>query len=381
MPGMDSGADVSDPTVTEAFKAALLHQGLVALLILAALGLAWAGLRVRGSRAPVPPEPAGRRLLRIGFGLLWVFDGVLQAQPKMAADLPAKVIEPVAASSPPWVQHVVSWAETTWSAHPVPAASAAVWIQVGIGTWLLVAARGRWSRLAGLAGLGWGLAVWVFGESFGGIFGPGLSWLTGAPGAALCYAVAGALIALPGRAWRTARLGRLTLAGLGMFLAGMAVLQAWPGRGLWQGTVHGQPGTLTSMVQSMATTSQPHFLSAMVAGFGSVNAAHGFAVNLVVVAALALAGLVFLSGRPWLIRPALIAITAVSLADWVLIEDFGFLGGLGTDPGSMPPFVLLAVAGYLALARAPAAGTIRSDHQALAAPAAVGSASASESGC
>jgi cytochrome oxidase Cu insertion factor (SCO1/SenC/PrrC family) len=38
------------------------------------------------------------------------------------------------------------------------------------------------------------------------------------------------------------------------------------------------------------------------------------------------------------------------LADWVLIEDIGFLGGLGTDPNSMIPFALLAVSGYLALA-------------------------------
>ncbi len=37
------------------------------------------------------------------------------------------------------------------------------------------------------------------------------------------------------------------------------------------------------------------------------------------------------------------------LADWVLIEDFGFFGGLGTDPNSMIPFALLAVSGYLAL--------------------------------
>ena len=35
----------------------------------------------------------------------------------------------------------------------------------------------------------------------------------------------------------------------------MAVLQAWPGRGFWQGTAAGQPGTLTGMVQSMAAAS------------------------------------------------------------------------------------------------------------------------------
>jgi len=46
------------------------------------------------------------------------------------------------------------------------------------------------------------------------------------------------------------------------------------------------------------------------------------------------------------------------LADWVLVEDLGFLGGLGTDPNSMIPFILLASGGYLALTR-PATLTAR----------------------
>ena len=370
MPGMNSGINISDPTVVAAFKAALVHQGLIALLIFAVLVLAWVTVRAwlpaaapdsaaaAGAGAPVAasPEPAWRQLLRIGFGLIWVFDGILQAQPKMAVGLPSQVIEPTAASSPPWVQHVVNWAGTTWSYHPMQAGAAAVWIQVGIGIWMLTAARGPWSRLAGLVSVGWGLVVWVFGESFGGIFAPGLTWLFGAPGAALIYCAAGALIALPERSWRTRRLGRLILAGTGLFLAAMAVLQAWPGRGFWQGTSHGQAaGTLTGMVQSMAATPQPRLLSAWVSGFGSLDAAHGFAVNLVVVAALAVIGAVFLSGQPRLIRPALIAFTVLCLADWVLVEDLGFFGGLGTDPNSMLPMALLAIAGYLALTRAPAA--------------------------
>ena len=44
------------------------------------------------------------------------------------------------------------------------------------------------------------------------------------------------------------------------------------------------------------------------------------------------------------------------LADWVLIEDFGFFGGVGTDPNSMIPMALVFVAGYLAITRVPAAG-------------------------
>src|ERR1700726_3867792 len=271
MPGMKSGIDVSDPTVVAAFKAALVHQGLIALLIFALLGLAWVTVRTwtpaaagagasaaAGTRGPVLAEPAWRKVLRIGFGLLWVFDGILQAQPKMAVGLPSQVIEPIAASSPPWVQQVVNWAGTKWSYHPM---------QAGIGIWLLVAARGPLSRLAGLASVGWGLVVWVFGESFGGIFAPGLTWLFGAPGAAAIYVVAGALVALPERAWYSRRLGRLATAGTGLFLLGMAVLQAWPGRGFWQGTSHGQPGTLAGMTQAMAPTPQPHVLSAWIHAF------------------------------------------------------------------------------------------------------------------
>jgi hypothetical protein len=56
-----------------------------------------------------------------------------------------------------------------------------------------------------------------------------------------------------------------------------------------------------------------------------------------------------------LIRPAVIGFTLLCLADWVLVQDLGFFGGLGTDPNSMIPFVLLALAGYLALTRVPSA--------------------------
>jgi len=369
MPGMNSGVNVNNPLVVAAFRSALLHQGIIALLIFGVLGLAWLTVRAwlpataqadgqAGTGGPAgqagPPaaaaEPAWRQLLRAGFGLLWIFDGILQAQPKMAIGLPSRVIQPIAASSPHWVQHVVNWAGTTWSYHPMQAGASAVWIQVGIGIWMLAASRGPLSRLAGLASVGWGLVVWVFGESFGGIFAPGLTWLFGAPGAVLIYVVAGALIALPERVWHSPLLGRAILAGTGLFLAGMAVLQAWPGRGFWQGISHGRPGTLAGMTHDMAQTPQPGFLSAWVSAFTRFDEAHGFAVNLVAVVALAFIGAAFLSGRRRLVRPALIAFAILCLADWVLIEDFGFFGGLGTDPNSMIPFALLAASGYLALA-------------------------------
>ncbi|MFI5062830.1 MAG: SCO family protein [Streptosporangiales bacterium] len=363
---MNSGINANDPTVVAAFRAALAHQGLIALVIFILLALVWATIKTwlpaDAARAAGPgaqqrtawaAEPAGRRLLRIGFGILWLFDGVLQAQPAMALGMPSKVIEPIAASSPAWVQHLVNWAGTSWSYHPIQAGASAVWIQVGIGIWLLVAPSGWWSRAAGLASVGWGLVVWIFGESFGGIFAPGLTWMFGAPGAVLLYSAAGALIALPEGAWRSPRLGRAILAVMGAFFAGMAVLQAWPGRGFWQGTVHGKPGTLAAMTQSMAQTSQPHSLSALINAFTTFSEAHAFAVNLFVVAALALIGLALLSGWRPVLFPAIAALTVLCLADWVLVQDMGFFGGLGTDPNSMIPIALVVIGGYLALTRVP----------------------------
>jgi cytochrome oxidase Cu insertion factor (SCO1/SenC/PrrC family) len=369
VPGMNSGLNPADPTLVAAFRSALFHQGAIALIAIIFLWLIWATARTwriapppgqggAANAAGATAEARGRRLLRIGFGVLWIFDGILQAQPKMAGGLASQVIEPTAAASPEWVQRLVNWGGTAWSYHPIQAGAASVWIQIGIGAWLIVAPRGLWSRLAGAASVGWGLAVWVFGESFGGIFAPGLSWLTGAPGAVLIYAAAGALIALPEGAWRSPRLGRLLLAGVGLFFLGMALLQAWPGRGFWSGTINGKPGTLSGMVQSMAGTSQPHFLSSLLASFGSFDASHGFAVNLFVVIALAAMGAIFLTGRPRLVRYAVGFGLVFCLADWVLVQDLGFLGGLGTDPNSMIPMALLFSAGYLALAPAPEEATV-----------------------
>src|SRR5260370_36802292 len=74
---------------------------------------------------------------------------------------------------------------------------------------------------------------------------------------------------------------------MGLFFVGMAVLQAWPGRGFWRGTRHGQPGSLTNMIQNMSQTPQPRFLSVLAANYGSFVPAHGFAGNLFVVIPLA----------------------------------------------------------------------------------------------
>ena len=363
MPGMGRSLQSGNSVIVSAFHTALLHQ-LFAVLILGALcaigfnvvrTIQYRRLKEQGEstfpslRAFSGPEPAARRILRIGFGGLWILDGLLQLQSAMPLGLPTSVIEPSASTSPGWVQHLVNDGISIWSNHPIQAASSAVWIQIGLGLWLIVAPRGRWSRLGGAASAGWALVVWVFGEALGGILAPGATWLFGTPGAVLIYCIAGILIALPERAFATARLGRIVLGAGGLFLIGMAVLQAWPGRGFWQG----RGGAVTAMVGEMSRTPQPGFLSSWLASFGSFDAAHGWAVNLFVVVALAAIGALLLTGRRPYVLGALIGLAVLCLADWVLVQDLGFLGGVGTDPNSMLPTALLFVAGYVAAFRVP----------------------------
>jgi cytochrome oxidase Cu insertion factor (SCO1/SenC/PrrC family) len=66
------------------------------------------------------------------------------------------------------------------------------------------------------------------------------------------------------------------------------------------------------------------------------------------------------------LRPAVGLLLVLCAVVWVLVQDLGVFGGLGTDPNSMVPFALLVAGGYLAFAYAPAPAAVA------AAPAAPG---------
>jgi hypothetical protein len=110
-------------------------------------------------------------------------------------------------------------------------------------------------------------------------------------------------------------------------------------------------GSLAAMVRSMAAASQPRPLFRLVADFGALVTAHGFAVNLGAVLILTVGGAMLLTGRLAAARPAVVVLVAFFLADWVLVQDLGFFGGLGTDPNSMLPLALLTAGGLTAMVR------------------------------
>jgi hypothetical protein len=166
---MNANLNPASPILVNAFRSALLHQWVIIALIFVLLLIAWGASRtaIFGSMAVAPApggagrwrEPRARLLLRVGFGAIWLFDGILQAQPQMPGGLADQVMQPAASSSPGWVQHLVNYGVNLWDYHPITAATASVWIQVGIGLWMLFAVRGWSARLAGLAGVAWGLLV------------------------------------------------------------------------------------------------------------------------------------------------------------------------------------------------------------------------------
>jgi cytochrome oxidase Cu insertion factor (SCO1/SenC/PrrC family) len=377
MPGMSRGLPPGNPLVVSAFESTLIRQSLLVagifLLLLAIWGALVISLRrpsathlatgaivgAAGAGAAgtahdrAETEPAARRFLRIAFASLWIFDSLLGLQTSVPLYMPSRVFEP-AASAPLWVHQVASFAVVVWSYHPIVVSCASVWVGLGIGAWLLLAARGPWSRCAGAASVVWGLTAWVFGESFGGLLAPGASWMFGAPGAALFYCVAGALLTLGDKGWEEGQVGLAITRTAGIFFLLMALLQAWPGRGFWRGDgiSQGASGTLVSMLTAMARTPQPHFLSSWITSFASLVGAHGLAVNLAVVVVLSFLGLAYLSERKATLRLAVGASVLVCLADWVLVQDLGFLGGTGTDPNSMIPTLVILVTAYMAITRA-----------------------------
>src|SRR5580704_14033527 len=108
MPGMNRSIQDGNSLVVSDFHSALLHQLLIVLLVGMVCAIAFNVVRTVQFRRlaqegrttfpersqAMPPEPPARRILRIGFGLLWVLDGLLQAQSSMPLGLPSGVIQP-----------------------------------------------------------------------------------------------------------------------------------------------------------------------------------------------------------------------------------------------------------------------------------------------
>jgi cytochrome oxidase Cu insertion factor (SCO1/SenC/PrrC family) len=290
-----------------------------------------------GARAGSQTEPSARRFLRISFGLLWIVDGLLQTQREMPGGFIARVIAPGMASSPSWLADVVQPLARMWTKHPVTADAVTVWIQVGLGLLILRGGRGLLGRAALWASVAWALWIWVVGEFIGGLFEPGASWLVGAPGSALTYVLAAVLLLAPWQWWAGGSAARVVRRVVGVWLLLGAILQALPWEGSWSGRGLSMPFSAASPVAQPAPLKRP------IAALAAWSMSSPAVVNTVLIALLVGVGVgLCVSARDAFVVAGLL----LCAATWWLAQDFGALGGTGTDPNTALPLALLLAAAW-----------------------------------
>ena len=277
------------------------------------------------------------RGLQLTLSGLWILDGALQLQPAMFTPRFAdQVVAPAAAGQPGWVAWPVLHSAQLIAHHALVADLVFALVQLALGFGLLFL---RTVRPALIASVAWALGVWVIGEGLGGTIGGTASILTGAPGAALLYALV-ALTAWPGpsRQVQTATLPSIPA----WFARAWATL--WVALGLSALLpANRSAGRVADQLDSVAG-SAPTWLARIdqvVAEAIRHTGWFGIALLVLAPAAVGLAGLA--TGR----MRRVAAWTAIGLAvvAWVVGESFGQLAsGIATDPNTGPLLVVAALA-------------------------------------
>lgn len=287
------------------------------------------------------------RMIRSALGLLWLLDGLLQLQPRLFGPTFAHdVIAPSATGQPVVLAHFIDHVAHLIAIQPALVNGLFASVQILIGIGLLMGAT---TKPALAISVVWALGVWVMGEGLGGLLTGGALPLTGAPGAALLYAVI-AILVWPTSGWRPRRAaesagpaGSASAEGpLGPWAGRVAWATYWVGTGAiwfhWSGRASGA----ISGAIGRAGSGEPSWLvhlettaSEAVGASGSSLASTAAVLSIVI-------GL-----GPLLFRRSalfLVAGVALSLDYWVFGQAFGqILTGSGTDPSTAPLVILLAL--------------------------------------
>jgi cytochrome oxidase Cu insertion factor (SCO1/SenC/PrrC family) len=330
---------------------------MVAVSALAGLATWWLGrhgpepvARLRWSWTGAPgPEPVGRRVLRVGLAGLFLVDGLLMLQPNLPAGLVPQQL-PGLSAAPGWLVRIVQPGLEVWSRHPVDADLAVFGVEVGLGVLLLLGGRGLLARAVLVVAVAVSLSGWVIGQQLGGLSVAGAAWLTGAPGSALVYALAGIVLLAPWRWWIGGPAPVLAV----RLVAGSLVLGAWLQALPWEGSW--TAGGIAADLARGAANQQPSALARPLTALSAVATSHPAIVNGVLIAVLLCLG-VGLWVRPFARLPANATLLLLA-ATWWFGQDFGVLGGTGTDPGTAAPLALLLAAGSIARPDRPPAPTL-----------------------
>ena len=268
-----------------------------------------------------------RRGLQVALGIVWLADAALQYQPYMFTKAStASMLMPAAMGEPAFVSGPVLTTMRLMSAHVAGWNAMFATIQLALAVGLLWRPTAR-VALAGT--IAWSLSVWWLGEGLGGIFSGMANPLTGAPGAALLYALLAILI------WPAVQPGRTGASVAGASVAGASVADSGPlgrrgARLAWFVLWGTMAGLMLAAPARSASLTAPGGTQATVVTIG-------FAA----VFALAAVG-VFV---PATVRPVLLLAAIAALVIWATSEDFGTVfSGTATDVNTGPLLVLIALA-------------------------------------
>jgi hypothetical protein len=281
--------------------------------------------------------PDLRRRLQLALAALWLLDAVLQYQSFMFSRAFGQMLGTTAAGNPAWVAGPIRWNAALVENHTVLLNTVFATIQLTIA--IGIAARPT-ARIALAGSVLWSLAVWWLGEGLGGILNGTASPLNGAPGPVLIYAVIAVL------AWPADRdPAALFVAGraVGIRTAKLIWLGFWAAM-TWFAV---QPGNLTAsgphgIVADLAS-GEPSWLASIVNGTATLFAHRGVILSVaaaIVFAVIAISVFFPAPAARAVLAGTIILAVALGVAGQAL---GGALTGMGTDPGSAPLLVLLAL--------------------------------------
>jgi methyl-accepting chemotaxis protein len=315
--------------------------------------LARAGIGAHGGRrgsAAVSARPA--RVAQVVLGLIWLIDGMLQLQPFMFGKaFVTDVLLVNAAGQPGVIAAPITQICGLIEPHVAAFNACAATLQILIGLGLLCR---RTVRPALAVSFAWALAIWFTGEGLGGIFTGAANPLTGAPGAALLYVLAG-LMCWPGDDGAGLIGARAATAAWAAMWLGFAVL--------WLLPANDTAGAVHDAIAAAPTGAG--WLSGLTGSAAAATAGVGTPIAVTLAVLSAAIGLAVLCR--WRTGFFLGLSIALSVVFWLVGQGLGgVFTGQATDVSTAPVLILVAAMFFF-----PATADRRSAGKATAGPTAL----------